>query len=103
MSPCKAWNYPAPYGMGRSESQDPGLHLCCPTPIDPASGQCTIANGCMTAPACRSTSDPLSVTHTDYVQLIHARCPTAYAYAYDDDAGLHACPADTGFRVVFCP
>jgi hypothetical protein len=103
MSPCKAWNYPAPYGLGRSESQDPGLHLCCPTPIDPGSGQCTIANGCMTAAACRSTTDPLSVTHTDYVQLIHARCPTAYAYAYDDDAGLHACPADTGFRVVFCP
>ena len=51
MSPCKAWNYPAPYGMGRPESEDPGLHLCCPTPIDPASGQCTIANGCMTAPA----------------------------------------------------
>ena len=43
MSPCKAWNYPAPYGMGRPESQDPGLHLCCPTPIDPASGQVTIA------------------------------------------------------------
>jgi len=57
----------------------------------------------MTAPACQATSDPLSVTHTEYVQRIHARCPTAYAYAYDDVAGLHACPADTGFRVVFCP
>ena len=103
MSPCKAWNYPAPYGIGRPESQDPGLHLCCPTPINPTSGQCTIANSCMTAAACRSMTDPLSVTHTDYVQLVHARCPTAYAYAYDDDAGLHACSADTGFRVVFCP
>jgi hypothetical protein len=103
MSPCKEWNYPAPYGLGRPENQDPGLHLCCPTPIDPGTGQCTIANGCMTAGACQATSDPLSVTHTDYVELVHARCPTAYAYAYDDEAGLHACPASTGFRVVFCP
>ena len=62
-----------------------------------------MANGCMTAAACRATSDPLSVTHTDYVQRVHARCPTAYAYSYDDDAGLHACPANAGFRVEFCP
>lgn len=103
MAPCKKWRYPAPYGMDLAESQDPGLHLCCPTPIDPATGQCTIAHGCMTADACRATSDPLSVTHTEYVQRIHARCPTAYAYSYDDAAGLHACSADTGFRVVFCP
>jgi hypothetical protein len=103
VSPCKAWNYPAPYGLGRSESEDPGLHLCCPTPIPPTSGNCTPANGCMTAAACRSTSDPLGVVHRDYVGLVHARCPTAYSYAYDDAAGLHACPADTGFAVVFCP
>ncbi len=103
LSPCKKWNYPAPYGLGRPESQDPGLHLCCPTPIDPGTGQCTIASGCMTPDACRSTSDPLSVTHTDYVALIHTRCPTAYSYSYDDEAGLHACPAAAGFEVVFCP
>lgn len=102
MSPCKAWSYPAPYGLHLPESQDPGLHLCCPTPIDPGTGQCTAANGCITPAACRAASDPLSVVHTDYVQLVHARCPTAYAYSYDDDAGLHACPADTGFRVEFC-
>jgi hypothetical protein len=103
MAPCKEWNYPAPYGLGMPEGQDPGLHVCCPTPIDPASGNCTPAHGCMTPAACRATSDPLSVTHSQYVQLVHARCPTAYAYSYDDAAGLHACPADTGFRVVFCP
>ena len=102
MSPCKAWSYPAPYGLHLPESQDPGLHLCCPTPIDPGTGQCTAANGCITPAACRAASDPLSVVHTDYVQLVHARCPTAYAYSYDDDAGLHACSADTGFRVEFC-
>lgn len=103
LSPCKKWNYPAPYGLGRSESEDPGLHLCCPTPIDPGTGQCTAANGCMTPDACRAASDPLSVVHTDYVALIHGRCPTAYSYSYDDAAGLHACPAAAGFEVVFCP
>jgi hypothetical protein len=103
LSPCKKWNYPAPYGLGRPESQDPGLHLCCPTPIDPGTGQCTLANGCMTPDACRAASDPLSVVHTDYVALIHGRCPTAYSYSYDDAAGLHACPAAAGFEVVFCP
>ncbi len=103
MSPCKKWRYPAPYGMDLAESQDPGLHLCCPTPIDPASGNCNAAHGCMTADACRASNDPLSVTHTEFVKRVHARCPTAYAYSYDDAAGLHACPANTGFRVVFCP
>jgi hypothetical protein len=103
LSPCKAWHYPAPYGLGNPESEDPGLHMCCPTPIDPGSGQCTPANGCMTPDACRAEGDPLSVVHTTYVALVHAGCPTAYGYSYDDAAGLHACPADTAFEVVFCP
>jgi hypothetical protein len=103
MAPCKKWNYPAPYGLGQSESRDPGLHLCCPTPIDPASGQCTLQNGCMTSDACRAPADPLSVVHTRYVAAMHAMCPTAYAYSYDDAAGLHACPSDTRFEVTFCP
>ncbi|HZS40099.1 MAG TPA: thaumatin family protein [Polyangia bacterium] len=103
MSPCKKWNYPAPWGIGGSEGVDPGLHLCCPTPIDPATGQCTIANHCMTSPACSNAGDPLSVVHTDYVAAIRAMCPSAYSYAYDDAAGLHACPSDTAFEVTFCP
>ena len=88
MSPCKAWNYPPPYGLGQPESEDPGLHLCCPAPFSPE--------------ACRDASDPLSVVHTDFVALVHERCPTAYSYSYDDAAGLHACPASTGFELVFC-
>lgn len=102
-APCKKWNYPAPYGLGRPENTDPGLHMCCPTPIDPASGQCTAANGCMTSEACRAESDPRSVVHTDYVAALHAMCPSAYAYSYDDANGLHACPSDTRFEVTFCP
>jgi len=102
-APCKKWNYPAPYGLGRPENTDPGLHLCCPTPIDPASGRCTPANGCMTSEACRAPSDPRSVVHTDYVAALHSMCPSAYAYSYDDVNGLHACPSDTRFEVTFCP
>lgn len=103
MAPCKKWNYPAPWGLGKPESADPGLHLCCPTPIDPNSGQCTPQNACMTSQACSNTGDPLSVEHTDYVAAMRQMCPSAYSYAYDDAAGLHACPNTTSFEVTFCP
>jgi hypothetical protein len=103
MSPCKKWNYPSPWGLGMPESADPGLHLCCPTPIDPATGQCTAAHACMTPDACRAPGDPVSVVHTKYVGAMHAMCPTAYSFSYDDAAGLHNCPSDTGFEVIFCP
>jgi hypothetical protein len=89
LSPCKHWNYPPPWGLGQPESIEPGRHLCCPAPVTPAQ--------------CQDASDPRSVVHTEYVALIHARCPTAYSYAYDDEAGLHACPAATAFEVTFCP
>lgn len=103
MAPCKKWNYPAPWGLGQPESADPGLHLCCPTPIDPVSGQCTAANHCMTSGACSNAADPLSVVHTGYVAAMRSMCPSAYSYAYDDAAGLHACSSQTGFEVTFCP
>jgi hypothetical protein len=103
LSPCKKWNYPAPWGLGQPESADPGLHLCCPTPIDPATGQCTVQNACMSPDSCRNPSDPVSVVHTQYVKAMGAMCPTAYSYSYDDAAGLHNCPSVTSFEVVFCP
>jgi len=86
LSPCKKWNYPPPFGLGNPESQEPGLHFCCPTPpIDPLQ--------------CRAGI----VIQTQYVGLIHRDCPTAYSYAYDDEGGLHNCPHDTSFHVTFCP
>jgi len=86
LSPCKKWNYPPPFGLGRPESQDPGLHLCCPTPpIWPEE--------------CRKGA----VVRTQYVNLIHKDCPTAYSYSYDDEAGLHNCPNGVNFHVTFCP
>jgi len=105
MAPCKKWNYPSPWGLGQPESADPGLHMCCPTPIDPVAnpGQCTAANHCMTSQACSDPGDPVSVTHTRYVQAMRSMCPSAYSYAYDDAAGLHACSSETGFEVIFCP
>ncbi len=90
-------------GPGKPESADPGLHLCCPTPIDPATGQCTAANACMTSGSCSNSGDPRSVVHTEYVSAMRSMCPTAYSYAYDDAAGLHNCPSETGFEVTFCP
>jgi len=85
LSPCKKWNYPAPYGLGRDEHIAPGIDYCCPTPpIQPA--QCS--------------SGP--VIRTRYVDLIHRTCPSAYSYAYDDHAGLHNCPTSTSFKVIFC-
>jgi len=86
LAPCKKWNYPPPFGLGRPEDQDPGLHLCCPTPpIWPEE--------------CRAGI----VVRTQYVNLIHRDCPTAYSYSYDDEAGLHNCPNGVNFRVTFCP
>jgi hypothetical protein len=86
LAPCKRWNYPPPYGLGLPEDIAPGVYLCCPTPpIWPEE--------------CRAGI----VVNTQYVQLVHRECPTAYAYSYDDEAGLHNCPNNVSFKVTFCP
>jgi hypothetical protein len=103
MSPCKKWNYSFPFGLAKPESQDPGLHMCCPTPIAPESGNCTEPNGCIGPDECRSTSDPMGVERTSYVDIVRTECPSAYSYSYDDGQGLHACPSAVKFEVVFCP
>jgi hypothetical protein len=38
-----------------------------------------------------------------YVSDIHADCPNDYAYAYDDNIGLHTTPTGGNFTVTFCP
>ncbi|MGH7331998.1 MAG: thaumatin family protein [Candidatus Rokuibacteriota bacterium] len=88
LSPCKRWNYPAPYGLGRPETVPPGNLLCCPTPpVTP--GEC---------------NDPMKgiVEKSQYVQLVRRACPTAYSYTYDDLGGSHDCPPGTSFTVAFC-
>ncbi|MFO0696516.1 MAG: carbohydrate-binding protein [Polyangiales bacterium] len=86
MSPCKKLNYPAPWGYGQSEQSSPTVDYCCPTP--PISPQ-------------QCSSGP--VVQSGYVNRLQTMCPSVYSYAYDDADGLHTCPAQTGFDVVFCP
>jgi len=86
LSPCKKCNYPPPYGQGKPENLEPGLSVCCPTPpVTPE--QCS--------------SGP--VVQTNFVQTVRRVCPTAYSYAYDDQAGLHSCSTPTSFDVTLCP
>jgi hypothetical protein len=43
------------------------------------------------------------VTSTRYVDLIHAQCPKAYSFAYDDNHGNFNCNYTTRFTVTYCP
>lgn len=86
LSPCKKCNYPPPFGQGKPENQEPGLSVCCPTPpVTPEQ--------CRTGP----------VVQTKFVQTVRRACPSAYSYAYDDQAGLHSCSTPTSFDVTLCP
>lgn len=84
LAPCKKWNYPSPYGLGKPETEAPGVDLCCP--YDDVE-------------RCRTGI----VAQTNYVQTVHSLCPTAYSYAYDDEAGLHSCLTQESFDVTLCP
>jgi hypothetical protein len=85
LSPCKKWNYPAPYGMNQPEATAPGPALCCPSPVTPET--CNAVAGVKT---------------TKYVKLVHEKCRSAYAFSYDDVAGSHDCPSTASFRVILC-
>ncbi|KAF8062655.1 Glucan endo-1 [Scenedesmus sp. PABB004] len=86
LSPCKKWNYDAPWGLHKSEQVEPGLWFCCPTP-----------------PTTPATCSANRIVNTKYVNLVRSACKTAYSYAYDDTAGLHACPGSMSFTVTLCP
>lgn len=83
LAPCKRWNYPAPFGLGRNEQQGDGRQLCCPSPVS--------------VEECRRGA----VVQTEYVNIVRRVCPTAYSFSYDDLAGLHNCPSTTSFVVNF--
>jgi hypothetical protein len=85
LSPCKKWNYPPPYGLAQDELLSPGVWMCCPTPP-------------IWSPECNAGP----VVQTQYVNLVRRVCPTAYSFAYDDEAGLHHCTSNTSFDVTFC-
>jgi hypothetical protein len=86
LSPCNRWNYPAPYGLNRPETQPPGVDFCCPTPP-------------VSVAECRAGPIEQSL----YVQTVRSACPSAYSFAYDDQGGLHSCPETTSFDVTLCP
>lgn len=86
-SPCKKFNYPTYGGLNLSETSDPPVIYCCPTP--PISSE-----------ECRAGP----VVNTGYVTGVHTMCSnTVYGYAYDDSLGLRHCSADTKVEMTFCP
>lgn len=86
LSPSKRWNWPTPLGLGRPEQEPLGLAVCCPTPP-------------VSARDCREGV----ISRTHFLHTVRRGCPGAYAFAYDDDVGLHNCQAHTSFTVRFCP
>jgi hypothetical protein len=97
MAPCKRLNYGQPHGFNQSESVDPTMMMCCPTPDQ---SNCRLDQGCVTPAACKAGP----VASTQYVRGIHSMAPGVYAYSYDDGVGLHACPAGrVVYEMEFCP
>jgi hypothetical protein len=41
--------------------------------------------------------------YLSYLTTIHTYCPNEYAYAYDDNVGLHTCVTGSNYTVTFCP
>jgi hypothetical protein len=98
ISPCKKLNYPPPTGFGMSESEEPTLFMCCPTPL--SFSNCTPENGCVTPSACRAGP----IVNTQYVAAIHEMVPNSYAFSYDDAVGLFSCPSDkVKYQFELCP
>jgi len=88
-SPCAKKTYPQ-WGNaeGTNHPWDANARMdCCPTPpVSPAQ--------CSAGPIARSP----------YVNMVHARCPGVYGYAYDDAEGLSVCTAGVKYHVTFfCP
>lgn len=88
-SPCSKltmsnWNNPTGTHAPQDSVANP---FCCPTPpVSPAQ--------CRAGPAAKS----------QYSNLIHAKCPHVYSYAYDDGVGLQVCPPETLYTwTLFCP
>lgn len=85
-APCKKWTWPTPMGDGHTEQTPVGAEMCCPNPpVTPA--ECNAG----------------AVAQTEYVQLVHEECPSAYSFAFDDKGGSHDCPNGTTFVVTLCP
>lgn len=86
-SPCEKLTYSANFGgLGYLPTSPQAQLYCCPTP-PVSSGQCTAG----------------PVPKTQYVKTVHKSCgDKAYAYAYDDADGNHACQGYTTITMTIC-
>ncbi len=85
-STCTKFTYPTFGGHGLSNTDDPAVIYCCPTPP-------------VTSEECRAGP----VSGTNYVQAADSMCAGGgYGYAYDDNAGNHNCTPATKIKMTFC-
>ncbi|KAI8999875.1 hypothetical protein DFJ74DRAFT_685725 [Hyaloraphidium curvatum] len=100
ISPCKILTFAPPWGFGEKESAGgAATYMCCPTP-DPNPATCRPETGCLLSPECNAGP----VKDTQYVRTVNTLAPGIYAFSYDDEVGLHACPAGTVvYEFEFCP
>jgi hypothetical protein len=87
-SPCEKLTYSANFGGLGYLPQSPQAQLyCCPTPP-------------VSSPQCNAGPVP----KTSFVQYVHKVCnDRAYAFAYDDADGNHACQGIVTINMEVCP
>jgi len=91
-SPCGYMTSATSYGGKQfTSSDDRAILYCCPTPKD--------SPIFILSPECNAGPVP----NTQYVNLIHQKCPKTYAFAYDDLQGLYNCHFKTKFTLTYCP
>ena len=91
-SPCGYLTSATAFGGQQfTSSDDRAILYCCPTPKD--------SPIFILSPECNAGPVPA----TQYVKLIHQKCPKTYAFAYDDLLGLFNCHYQTKFTLTYCP
>jgi hypothetical protein len=91
-SPCGYMTSATAFGGKQlPSSDDQAILYCCPTPKD--------SPIFILSPECNAGPVP----KTQYVNLIHQKCPKTYGFAYDDLQGLYNCHVKTKFTLTYCP
>jgi len=86
-SPCEKLTAATFGGLGYAPTAAQAQYYCCPTPPI-SSGQCNAG----------------PVPKTGFVKTVHKACQDkAYAFAYDDADGNHACQGYTDITMTICP
>ena len=87
-SPCGYLSSASLYGGRNYLPQDEHAILYC----------CPVAGGIL-SPECNAGPVP----NTQYVNLIHQKCPKTYGFSYDDLHGLYNCHYSTKLTLTYCP